>query len=89
MYGVPVSLIAETNKLTPPYVIKVGQLLEIPPGVSYYVVQPGDTLVQIAKRFNVTTAGQSNPRHLQKSNELPSTGINPGMKLKYPLRSYR
>ncbi len=84
MYGIPVSLIAETNKLTPPYVIKVGQLLEIPPGVSYYVVQPGDTLVQIAKRFNVTTAGQSNPRYLQKANELPSTGITPGMKLKIP-----
>ena len=61
MYGVPVSLIAETNKLTPPYAIKIGQLLEIPPGVSYYVVQHGDTMVQIAKRFNVTTAVKVTP----------------------------
>ncbi len=67
MYGVPVSLIVETNRLRPPYAIQVGQLLEIPPGVSYYVVQPRDTLVQIAKRFNVTTGGQSNPKYLQTS----------------------
>ena len=54
-------MIVETNRLTPPYVLQVGQLLKIPPGVPYYVVQPGDTLIQIAKRFNVTTGGQSNP----------------------------
>jgi TolB protein len=84
MYGVPLSLIVETNRLHSPYILSVGQLLEIPPGVPYYVVQPGDTLVQISKRFNVTTAGQSNPRHLQRVNELPSTGIKPGMKLKIP-----
>ena len=78
------SLIVETNRLTPPYAIQVGQLLEIPPGVSYYVVQPGDTLVQIAKRFNVTTGGQSNSKYLQTVNELPSTAIKPGMKLGIP-----
>ena len=84
MYGVPVSLIAETNRLRPPYALQIGQLLEIRPGVSYYVVQPRDTLVQIAKRFNVTTGGQSNPKYLQTINELPSTAINPGMKLGIP-----
>lgn len=84
MYGVPASLIVETNRLRPPYALQVGQLLEIPPGVSHYVVQPRDTLVQIAKRFNVTTGGQSNPKYLQTTNELPSTAINPGMKLSIP-----
>jgi len=84
MYGVPVSLIVETNRLRSPYALQVGQLLEIPPGVSYYFVQPRDTLVKIAKRFNVTTGGQSNPKYLQTSNELPSTAINPGMKLGIP-----
>jgi len=84
MYGVPVSVIVEKNRLRPPNAIQVGQLLEIPPGVSYYVVQPRDTLVQIAKRFNVTTGGQSNPKYLQTANELPTTTINPGMKLGIP-----
>ncbi|KAA0966208.1 LysM peptidoglycan-binding domain-containing protein [Sporosarcina sp. ANT_H38] len=83
-FGVPASLIAETNRLSPPYVLAVGQLLQIPPGVSYYVAQPGDTLSKIANRFNVTTDGQINPGYLQKVNELPSTGINPGMKLVVP-----
>jgi len=84
MYGVPVSLIVEKNRLKSPFVLQLDQLLEIPPGVSYYVVQPRDTLVQIAKRFNVTTGGQSNPKYLQTTNELPSTAINPGMKLGIP-----
>ena len=77
-------MIIEANQLKPPYILQVGQLLKIPPGVPYYIVQPGDTLNQIAKRYNVTTGGQSNSELIQKANKLSSTNISPGMKLAIP-----
>lgn len=83
-FGVPVAVIAEANQLAQPYILHVGQLLKIPPGVPYYVVQSGDTLNDIARRFNVTRTSQSDPGLIQKMNELPSTTIQVGMKLKIP-----
>jgi TolB protein len=59
-------------------------LLTIPQGVPYYVVQPNDTLVQIARRFNVMTDGQSNFELIKEVNRLPSDAIYPGMKLIIP-----
>lgn len=59
-------------------------MLKIPPGIPYYVVQPGDTLFQIGRSFNVITKGQSNPELIRKVNNLPSNAIFPGMKLIIP-----
>ncbi|XKG66963.1 LysM peptidoglycan-binding domain-containing protein [Mesobacillus maritimus] len=50
----------------------------------YYVVQPGDTLFQIARRFNVTTGGQSNFELIRVTNGLTSYTIYPGMRLRIP-----
>lgn len=84
LYKVPPSVIIEANQLQPPYVIQPGQLLKVPPGVPYYVVQPGDTLYQLAVRFNVITNGQPNYELIRTVNQLPSTQLFPGMKLKIP-----
>lgn len=83
-FGVTTAAIAEENQLHPPYLLKVGQRLSIPPGVPYYTVQEGDTLEVIARRFNVQTKGQSNSSLIQKVNELPTTEIKAGMRLKIP-----
>lgn len=64
--------------------IQPGQLLKVPPGVAYYVVQAGDTLYQIAKRFNVTTGSQSNFERIREINRLPSYNLYPEMKLIIP-----
>ena len=77
-------MIAEVNKLSPPYRLYVGQLLKIPPGVPYYVVQAGDTLPDIARRFNVTTVDDKGPEVIQTVNELSSSAIEPGMRLIIP-----
>ncbi|MBX9976503.1 LysM peptidoglycan-binding domain-containing protein [Cytobacillus firmus] len=84
LYKVPTSVIIESNQLRPPYVIQAGQLLMVPPGVSYYVVQPGDTLYQLAGRFNVTTSGEPNYELIRIVNQLPSSQLVPGMKLRIP-----
>ena len=45
-----------------------GQLLEVPPGVPYYVVQPGDTLYLLALRFNVITGRMPNVDLIRQTN---------------------
>src|SRR5690606_12090036 len=47
-------------------------------------VQLGDTLFEIARRFNVTTGGQSNFELIREVNRLPSYTIYPGMRLMIP-----
>ena len=83
-YGVPLNIIVEANHLQPPYRLQVGQLLKIPPGVPYYTVQAGDTLQELARHFNVTKEGQADSERIQQANALPSTTIQPGMKLAIP-----
>jgi len=83
-YGVPPSVIIEANRLRPPYQIQPGQLLQVPPGVPYYVVQPGDTLFEIARRYNVTTNRRPQPELIRQVNRLPSTDIQPEMRLRIP-----
>jgi murein DD-endopeptidase MepM/ murein hydrolase activator NlpD len=59
-YGVSVEALARANDLAPPYVIHVGQVLQVPAGGEAapvrYAVRPGDTLSGIARRFDVATA---------------------------------
>jgi LysM repeat protein len=59
LYGVPWELIALANELEDPYPIYVGQELVIPippepsPGAPSYVVQAGDTMLDIAYKLGV------------------------------------
>jgi murein DD-endopeptidase MepM/ murein hydrolase activator NlpD len=59
-YGVSVEGLAKANDLSPPYVIYVGQMLRVPSGADAapvrYVVRQGDTLSDIAGRFDVALA---------------------------------
>jgi murein DD-endopeptidase MepM/ murein hydrolase activator NlpD len=59
-YGVSLEALAEANDLAPPYVIYVGQTLRLPSGGEAapvrYVVRRGDTLSDIAQRFDVALA---------------------------------
>ena len=51
-YGVPIRVVIDANRLSPPYVLQVGQRLEIPrPQV--HVVVAGDTVHGIARRYGV------------------------------------
>jgi membrane-bound lytic murein transglycosylase D len=79
-YGVPLSVIMETNALTRKHFLRIGQRLMIPSQggssggvrlsesekkrVTYYTVKRGETLSQIASMFGTTT------RQLQKLNGL-------------------
>lgn len=60
-YGVTVDAIVAANRLADPNAIQAGQVLLIPTGGAaaptggrVYVVQPGDTLYSIARRFGTT-----------------------------------
>jgi murein DD-endopeptidase MepM/ murein hydrolase activator NlpD len=59
-YGVSLEALAKANGLSPPYVIYVGQVLQVPGGAEAapvrYVVRQGDTLSGIARRFDVAMA---------------------------------
>jgi murein DD-endopeptidase MepM/ murein hydrolase activator NlpD len=59
-YGVSLEALARANALSPPYVVYVGQVLQVPSGAKAapvrYVVRQGDTLSGIAGRFDVAVA---------------------------------
>src|SRR5574341_255137 len=64
-YGLTVEQVAAANGITNPALIYAGQVLIIPggsapspggTGTSTYVVQAGDTLFSIARRYNSTVA---------------------------------
>ncbi|MBO9708951.1 MAG: LysM peptidoglycan-binding domain-containing protein [Caulobacter sp.] len=79
--GTTRAALAKDNDLEPPYRIKPGQVLKGPAdeGAKAYVVQTGDTMFAIAKRFSVSAAA------LAEENDL-STGsaIRKGQKLRLP-----
>jgi murein DD-endopeptidase MepM/ murein hydrolase activator NlpD len=53
----------ETNNLTPPYTVRVGQVLRLP-SAKYHIVAKGDTLYNISKRYNIDTATLSRTNNL-------------------------
>jgi murein DD-endopeptidase MepM/ murein hydrolase activator NlpD len=59
-YGVSLEAMAKANSLSPPYVIMVGQVLQVPADGAaaqrQYVVRRGDTLSAVARRFDVAQA---------------------------------
>ena len=73
--------LVELNGLKKPYNLKLGQKIKGPPkdDQKAYVVQTGDTIFAIAKRFNVTAAA------LADENDLKATSaIKKGQKLVLP-----
>ncbi len=59
-YNVRWDSIAQINNLSEPYIVHAGQKLKIPQATTskvtdkIYTIQPGETLVSIAKQFNIT-----------------------------------
>jgi len=93
-YGTTVDAIVAANGLTNRRLIHAGQRLVIPRGAdssattgSTYVVRPGDTLSQIARRFGTTTAalarlnGIANPSliHVRQVLRLSGTALAPSV----------
>lgn len=60
-YNVPLRDVVETNKLSPPYTLRIGQIIRMP-AAKYHVVAKGDTLYNISKRYNldVSTLSRTN-----------------------------
>ena len=80
-YGTTVQALVQLNNIRNPNRIYAGQIIKVPvksPGsTSYYTVQSGDTLSEIAEKFNTTT------EKLQKLNDITDPNlIYPGQRLK-------
>jgi len=76
--GVPIRDVIEANGLTPPFTLKVGQVLLIP-SPRRHVVRPGDTVYGIARRYGVDLT------ELVRFNGIaPPYTISPGQDLVLP-----
>ena len=59
-YNIRWDLIAQVNNLSEPYLLHAGEILKIPQTTTssipnkIYTIKSGDTLVSIAKQFNIT-----------------------------------
>lgn len=51
-YDVALRSLIETNRLSPPYTLRIGQTLRLPKA-NYHIVQKGDTLYSISRQYNV------------------------------------
>jgi LysM repeat protein len=69
-FNVSPNSIIEANDLRPPYSLRIGQTLTIPggttppPGGNVYIVQRGDTLYSIARRYGKSVAAIAEANHL-------------------------
>ncbi|MBI1360439.1 MAG: peptidoglycan DD-metalloendopeptidase family protein [Alphaproteobacteria bacterium] len=63
-YAVSTRALIETNHLSEPYSLKIGQSIYLPPP-NIHVVEPGETLYSVGKRFSVDT------RSLALLNRMP------------------
>ena len=79
-HDVPLRSIIDTNRLTPPYAIHVGQRLAIPAG-RFHVVRSGDTVYSISRHYNVDMASLTSLNRLRE----PFT-IRVGERLQLPSR---
>ncbi len=82
-YGVSVAAIISANNLSSAHLLKVGQHLLIPTSsdvtLQSYTVKEGDTLSELAQRF------QANPGEIKKTNELANANyLQTGQKLNIP-----
>jgi len=77
-YAVPMRALIETNRLEPPFDLRVGQMLALPPP-QIHIVEAGETVYSIGKRFNV------DPRSLALMNGLPKPYlVRPGDPVRLP-----
>ncbi|HWA62304.1 MAG TPA: peptidoglycan DD-metalloendopeptidase family protein, partial [Caulobacteraceae bacterium] len=76
-FGTTRKAIVEASKLKPPYGLRPGQIIKIPVSKAY-VVQEGDTLALIARRFDVEVA------ELTELNHVGRRGLRPGEKIALP-----
>ena len=84
-YNTSVDELKKINNLTS-NTLSIGQKITLPEilkqpttGYEYYTVQKGDSLYQIAKKYNITI------NELKGLNELSTTLLNIGQKLKVPI----
>ncbi len=87
-YGISVSDIMSTNNLSSAHLLKAGQHLLIPASsdvsLQNYTVREGDTLSELAQRF------QASPGEIKKTNELANANyLQTGQKLKIPTENNR
>ena len=83
-YGVSITSIMTANNLTSANVLRVGQHLLIPASsditLQSYTVKEGDTLTELAQRF------QTNPTEIKKTNALVNSDyLRTGQKLSIPI----
>lgn len=52
-FNIPLASLANSNNLSFPYTIYVGQQLSMPPGVTTYVVKSGDSVSSISERYGI------------------------------------
>jgi membrane-bound lytic murein transglycosylase D len=83
-YGVPVSSIMTANNLSSAHLLKVGQHLMIPTSsdvnMESYTVKEGDTLTELAQKFQV------DPSDIEKSNSLANSDyLRTGQRLSIPV----
>ena len=79
-HDLPIRSLIDTNRLRPPYEIKVGQRLKIPAG-RFHVVQRGETAYSISRMYNVDVTS------LTSLNRIPAPyTIKVGQKLQVPSR---
>jgi murein DD-endopeptidase MepM/ murein hydrolase activator NlpD len=80
-YDAPIRAIIETNRLRPPYVLKSGVRLTLPPP-QFHTVRQGDTIYGVSRRYNLAM------NELVRSNNIaPPYQIIVGEKLKlYAMR---
>lgn len=82
-YNISVNELKEMNNLVNNS-LAIGQLLSVPSGLSLvnsYIVQKGDTLYSISKKFNITVD------KLKEYNNLSSNLLNVGQKILIPVGS--
>lgn len=85
-FDISIEMLQEVNSL-PTDMIKAGQKLQVPLETAEneagsYIVQRGDTLYALAKKYNVTV------KDLKKENQLSSETIFAGQKLAVPTHFY-
>lgn len=74
----PLAEVIAVNGLQPPYLLRPGQVLRIPP-LKVHVVQRGESLNQIAQRYAI------DPRSLRVFNQLPRDPVlQPGQRIILP-----
>lgn len=90
-YKVPVQAMIITNKLQPPFILRAGQALTLPPQKTH-MVEKGDTLYKIARRYEVDAPALVRTNGLQAPyrvliGQMLAIPVLSGRKTRMPLRA--